>query len=150
MDVLASRLRDLHHGDEPLVLPNAWDAASAARFASLGAQAIATTSGGVARALGFDDGQQTPPADMLAAVERIAPAVTVPVTADMERGYGIEPAELATRLLETGAVGLNYEDTAHDGGGGLVDAEPQAEAIAALADAGSSSTRASTLRAAAR
>ena len=60
MDVLASRLRDLHHADEPLLLPNAWDAASAARFAALGAQAIATTSGGVARALGFDDGQQTP------------------------------------------------------------------------------------------
>jgi len=136
VDVLASRLRDLHHRPEPLVLPNAWDAASAARFASLGAQAIATTSGGVARSLGFDDGQQTPVEEMLAAVARIAAAVELPVTADMERGYGLEPAELAERLLATGAVGLNYEDTAHDGSGGVVDAEPQAERIAALADAG--------------
>src|SRR5204862_472541 len=63
-------------------------------------------------------------------------AVTVPVTADMERGYGIVPAELATRLLESGAVGLNYEDSAHDGSGGLVEAQAQAEAIAALAGAG--------------
>ena len=73
---------------------------------------------------------------MLAAVARIAAAVDVPVTADMERGYGLEPAELAERLLETGAVGLNYEDTAHDGSGGVVDAEPQAERIAVLAGAG--------------
>jgi 2-methylisocitrate lyase-like PEP mutase family enzyme len=136
VDVLSARLRDLHHADEPLLLPNAWDAASARRFAALGAEAIATTSGGVARALGFDDGQRTPIEEMLAAVARIVAAVELPVTADMERGYGLEPSELAARLIATGAVGLNYEDTAHDGSGGIVDAEPQAERIAALAGAG--------------
>jgi 2-methylisocitrate lyase-like PEP mutase family enzyme len=136
VDVPAARLRELHHADEPLLLPNAWDAASAKRFAALGAPAIATTSGGVARALGFDDGQKTPVEEMLAAVARIVAAVDVPVTADMERGYGLEPSELAERLLATGAAGLNYEDSAHDGSGGLVDAEQQAERIAVLADAG--------------
>ena len=101
VDVHAARLRELHRPGEPLVLANAWDAESARRFAALGFSAIATTSGGVARALGYEDGQATPPGEMLAAVARIAAAVEVPVSADMEAGYGLAAGELAERLLET-------------------------------------------------
>src|SRR5206468_6271892 len=94
-----------------LVLPNAWDVASARVFAELpGVQAIATTSGGVARALGYEDGELTPRDEMLAAVARIARAVEVPVTADLEAGYG-DPPGTAARALEAGVAGMNLEDS---------------------------------------
>ena len=107
----ADRLRSLHHGEQPLILPNAWDAASAQAVERAGAAAVATTSSGVAEALGYPDGEAIPPAEMFAAVARIAAAVSVPVSADLEAGYGLSADELVTRLLETGAVGLNLEDT---------------------------------------
>ena len=129
-------LRSLHVPGDPLLLTNAWDAASARRFAELGAPAIATTSGGVARALGFDDGQNTPVDEMLDAVGRITAVVDVPVTADMEAGYDLPAVELAERLLATGAVGLNFEDSDHAHPGTLVPAEDHAERIAVLAQAG--------------
>ena len=135
-DSAAALLRRLHAPGDPLLLPNAWDAASARRFADLGARAIATTSGGVARALGFDDGQNTPIDEMLEAVERIAAVVDVPLTADMEAGYDLPAAELAERLLQTGAVGLNLEDSDHARPGTLVAPEAHAERIAVLAHAG--------------
>ena len=90
----AERLRLLHDGPEPLLLANAWDAATAVAVESAGFSAVATTSGGVARALGFEDGERTPPDQMLAAVGRMAAAVDLPVTADLERGYGLGAAEL--------------------------------------------------------
>ena len=109
----AAALRALHVPGDPLVLPNAWDAATAKVVAEAGFPAVATTSSGVAEALGYEDGEQTPVEEMLAAVARVARVVGVPVTADMEAGYGLPDAELAERLAATGAVGLNLEDTDH-------------------------------------
>jgi 2-methylisocitrate lyase-like PEP mutase family enzyme len=114
---------------------NAWDPPSARRLAHDGYPAIASTSAGVAEALGYQDGNVTPPDEMLAAVGRIAAVVDVPVTADLEAGYGLDPRALVDGLLGAGAVGLNFEDTDH-AGGGMVDAESQAERLAAIKEAG--------------
>src|SRR5439155_18409522 len=94
---------------ELLVLPNAWDAASARVFAACGFPAIATGSAAVAEAHGYPDGERIPRRLMLAAVERIARAVDVPVTADLEAGYG-DPVGTARAAWEAGAVGMNFED----------------------------------------
>ena len=131
----AEQLRGLHVPGSPLLLVNAWDPPSARRLAHDGHPAIATTSAGVAEALGYEDGNVTPPDLMLAAVARIAAAVDVPVTADLEAGYGLEPLDLVEGLLGAGAVGLNFEDSDHQGGG-MVDAESQAERLAAIKQAG--------------
>jgi 2-methylisocitrate lyase-like PEP mutase family enzyme len=117
----AAALRKLHSGPRLLVLPNAWDVASAKIIAAAGAQAIATSSAGVAFALGFPDGQRISRGEMLGMVRRIATAVAVPVSADVEAGYGTTPeaaAETARGVLQAGAVGMNLEDAA--GGGELV------------------------------
>lgn len=107
-------LRALHHapaaGGGPLVLPGPWDATSARAFADAGFPALATPSAGVSAALGYADGA-APAAEMFAAVARIARAVDVPVSADVEDGYGLAPGELVGRLLEAGAAGCNLEDT---------------------------------------
>lgn len=131
----AEQLRGLHVPGSLLLLVNAWDPPSARRLAHDGYPAIATTSAGVAEALGYEDGNVTPPAEMLAAVARIAAVVDVPVTADLEAGYGLEPRDLVNGLLGAGAVGLNFEDTDHEAGG-LTDAERQAERLAAIKQAG--------------
>lgn len=130
--VQAQRFRDLHAGPGMLVLPNAWDAASAQRFHQAGFPALATTSGGVAVALGYADHEAAPVEEMLAAAARIIRAVPLPVTVDFEAGYGLAPAEIARRLIDIGAVGLNLEDTDHHGDTGLVPAEVQAERLAAV------------------
>jgi 2-methylisocitrate lyase-like PEP mutase family enzyme len=111
----AEKLRKLHHGPKILVLPNAWDAASARIFEDAGFPAIATTSAGVAFSLGYPDGQFIPADEMLAAVKKIASSVKVPVTADLEAGYD-DPAKTATAAIEAGAVGLNIEDFDHANG----------------------------------
>jgi 2-methylisocitrate lyase-like PEP mutase family enzyme len=105
----ARLLRDLHHAPSILVLPNAWDVATAKIFESAGFPAIATTSAGVAAALGYPDGERVPSQEMLAVVARIAHAVGVPVTADMEAGYG-DPVATAKAVVAAGAVGMNLED----------------------------------------
>ncbi|MFD8384067.1 isocitrate lyase/phosphoenolpyruvate mutase family protein [Streptomyces sp. NPDC059679] len=108
----ATTLRALHHGrapGDPLVLPNPWDAATARVLAAAGFPALATPSAGISASLGYRDGE-TPADEMFAAVARIARAVDVPVTADIEDGYGLAPAEIVDRLLEAGAVGCNLED----------------------------------------
>ncbi|MET7283166.1 isocitrate lyase/phosphoenolpyruvate mutase family protein [Kribbella sp. NPDC005582] len=110
----AEAFRALHHSGPPLILLNAWDPVSARIVAAGGAPAIATSSGAMARILGYDDGQLTPVAEMLTAVARIVRAVDVPVTADMEAGYGLPAKEFAERLLGTGAVGCNLEDSVDD------------------------------------
>jgi 2-methylisocitrate lyase-like PEP mutase family enzyme len=109
----ADRLRALHSGPKILVLPNAWDVASARIVEELGFPSIATTSAGIAAALGYPDGQKISRDEMLGVVARIADAVRVPVTADMEAGYGLTPEEMAATvqaLVGTGAVGMNLED----------------------------------------
>jgi 2-methylisocitrate lyase-like PEP mutase family enzyme len=126
----AERLRALHSG-QMLVLPNAWDAASATAVAEAGFPAVATTSAAIAAMLGHPDGEGAPWQEMFAAAGRIARVVSVPVTVDAEAGYGMQPQEFVDRLLETGAVGCNLEDTDHRGGG-LVDAGEQATWLAAV------------------
>jgi 2-methylisocitrate lyase-like PEP mutase family enzyme len=121
--------RALHLGrapGDPLVLPGPWDAASARVFAAAGFPALATPSAGVAASLGYEDGA-VPADEMFAAVARITRAVDVPVSADIEAGYGLAPREIVERLLEAGAVGCNHEDSA---GGVLKDPHEQAEFLA--------------------
>lgn len=127
----ATRLRSLHVPGHPLVLPNAWDAASARAVVAAGFPVVATGSAAVARVLGYDDGENTPVAEILAAVARITRAVPVPVTADMERGYGLPPAELAERVAEAGAVGVNLEDS-DPRTGELIDPAEQEDFLAAV------------------
>ncbi|NYI03684.1 isocitrate lyase/PEP mutase family protein [Allostreptomyces psammosilenae] len=130
----AAELRALHVPGRPLVLPNAWDAASARTVVSAGFPAVATGSAAVAPALGYADHEDAPADEMFAAVARIARAVDVPVSADLERGYGLPPAELAERLLASGAVGCNLEDS-DPRDGKLVDVEEQADFLAAVRQA---------------
>ncbi|MBW4718228.1 isocitrate lyase/PEP mutase family protein [Saccharothrix obliqua] len=110
-DQRAAALRALHVPGRPVVLPNVWDAASARVVAGL-FPAVATASAAVSAALGYDDGEDMPADEAFAAVARVARAVSVPVTADVERGYGLPPAEIAARLADAGAVGCNLEDSA--------------------------------------
>jgi 2-methylisocitrate lyase-like PEP mutase family enzyme len=106
-------LRSLHVPGTPLVLPNAWDVASARAVAAAGFPVVATTSAGVAASLGYEDHERAPADEMLAAAGRIAGAVAVPVTVDAEAGYGMEPADLVAALKKMGAAGCNLEDTNH-------------------------------------
>ncbi|HXV91737.1 MAG TPA: isocitrate lyase/phosphoenolpyruvate mutase family protein [Pseudonocardia sp.] len=127
--------------DRVLVLPNAWDAGSAAVIADAGAQAIATTSGGMAWAHGRPDGQQLTREEVLAAVRRIVAAVDVPVTVDAEGGYGPGAEDVAATVegvVAAGAVGLNLEDSTA-AGGPLLEPADQAERIRAARDAAASS-----------
>jgi 2-methylisocitrate lyase-like PEP mutase family enzyme len=129
----ADRLRALHHGPRPLILANVWDVASALAVERAGASAIATTSSGVAASLGYPDGEEIPVTEMLAAIGRIAAAVSLPVTADMEAGYGLDAPDLVAALISVGVVGLNVEDTDRaDNASGLVDTGLQAGRLAAI------------------
>jgi 2-methylisocitrate lyase-like PEP mutase family enzyme len=127
----AEALRAWQVPGSPVVLPNVWDAASARTFVAAGAAALATSSGAVAEVLGFEDGETTPPDEMFAAVGRIAEAAEVPVTADVERGYRLDPAEIVERLVGNGVVGCNLEDSV-PGSGELVDPAEQAAWLAAV------------------
>ncbi|MFE2261596.1 isocitrate lyase/PEP mutase family protein [Streptomyces griseosporeus] len=123
----------LHVPGRPLVLPNAWDLASARLVEDAGAAAVATTSAGLAWALGAADGDQVDRGRALAVVADVAAAVRVPVSADIESGYAADPdgvAETVRAVLAAGAVGVNIEDALH-GGGGLRPVAEQAERIAA-------------------
>ncbi|HTS15083.1 MAG TPA: isocitrate lyase/phosphoenolpyruvate mutase family protein [Candidatus Sulfotelmatobacter sp.] len=122
---LAERLRELHVPGRPLILPNAWDVASARAVESAGFAAIATSSAAVAEALGYGDGEQAPAEAMFAAAARVAAAVGVPVTLDAEAGYGLTAAAFVSRLVASGAVGCNVEDSDHRAGG-VRDAAEQA------------------------
>ena len=109
-------LRSLHRPGAPLLLPNAWDVATARAVVAAGFPVVATTSGGVAAALGHEDHERAPADEMLAAAARIARGVEVPVTVDAEAGYGMEPAELVAALRSAGAAGCNLEDTDYAAG----------------------------------
>ena len=137
----AELFRQLHAGPVILVLPNAWDVVSARILEDLGYPAIATTSAGVAAVLGYPDGQHVPREEMLQAVRRIAEAVHVPVTADMEAGYGPTPqqvADTAVDVLKAGAIGMNLEDVTEETANLQVALPLQVEKIKAIRKAVSS------------
>lgn len=125
----AASFRRMHQEPPILVLPNAWDVASAKALAAVpGCRALATSSAAVARALGWEDGERAPVAEMVEAARRIAAAVGVPVTADLERGYG-DPVGTARAAWEAGLVGINVEDSTREG---LVPVDEQVEVIRAI------------------
>ncbi len=134
----ALAFRALHVPGRPLVLPNAWDAASARIVEDTGAAAVATTSAGVAWALGVPDGDLLGRERAVAAVARIAASVAVPVSADIESGFAEDPAGVADTVravLAAGAVGVNIEDALYGGEGVLRPVAEQAERIAAAREA---------------
>jgi 2-methylisocitrate lyase-like PEP mutase family enzyme len=131
----AKALLALHAGSDPLLLVNAWDVASARMIEHAGFPAVATTSAGVAFAQGYPDGEKIPAEEMFAAIARIARGVNVPVTADVEAGYGATPedaARTAQAVLEFGAVGMNFEDGTGDPKHPLADLSLQLERIRAI------------------
>jgi len=133
-----------------LLLPNAWDAASARIFEAAGFPAIGTTSAGIAYSRGFRDAQQISREAMMREVAIIASAVDIPVTADIEAGYGPSPedvTETVHAVIDAGAVGINLEDNTHGGTLPLFDISAQAERIAAAKSAGERSGIALTINA---
>lgn len=135
---LARDFLELHNRQKILVLPNAWDVASARVFEEAGFPAIATTSAGIANALGYADGQQISRGEMLTVVHRIAEAVAVPVTADMEAGYGATPEEVADtarEVISAGAVGMNIEDGVEGRPDTITDLSRQKEILKAVIEA---------------
>jgi 2-methylisocitrate lyase-like PEP mutase family enzyme len=129
-------LRSLHRPGAPLLLPNAWDVATARAVVAAGFPVVATTSAGVAATLGYADHEGAPGEEMLAAANRIARGVDVPVTVDAEAGYGMAPAELVAALRDAGAAGCNLEDTDHTAGS-LRDPDRHAEWLKAVREAAS-------------
>jgi len=138
----AIAFRELHTGPRILVLPNAWDAISARIFEAAGFPAVGTTSAGVANVLGYQDGQFAPREEVLFMVRRIANTVQIPVTADIEAGYGAdsvaEVVKTVQGVIDAGAVGINLEDSAY-GAAELVDKGLQVEKIQAIRALGQSS-----------
>jgi 2-methylisocitrate lyase-like PEP mutase family enzyme len=137
----AEQFRKLHAGPRILVLPNAWDVASARVLEELGYPAIATTSAGIAFSLGYPDGQRVSREEMLEVVARVAHAVRIPVTADMESGYGTtvkDMAETAKALIAAGAIGMNLEDVTGDDESSHVDLKLQLEKISAIREVSAS------------
>jgi len=134
----ANGFRKMHHGGRILILPNAWDAAGARVFEEAGFGAIATTSAGIAFTMGFPDGQHISRDEMLGVVKRIAKAVKIPVTADVEAGYGDRPedtAQTARAVAEVGGVGMNLEDATGDSEKPLFDLALQVERVNAVREA---------------
>lgn len=129
----AARFRALQDGPDVLVLPNAWDALTARAFAGAGFPAVGTTSFGIARAHGLRDGANAAWDATLATTARMASALEVPLSVDMETGFGRTAADVARRaraLADAGAAGLNLEDGRADGT--LTDADAQADVLAAV------------------
>jgi 2-methylisocitrate lyase-like PEP mutase family enzyme len=135
----AERFRRLHTEGDVLLLTNVWDVASARIVEESGFTAIATSSAGIAFAQGFPDGQKIPPERMLGVIADIASAVKVPVTADVEAGYGSKPEDAALtarRVIEAGAVGMNFEDATGDPARPLFELQEQVERIQAIREQG--------------
>lgn len=131
LDRAARRLRELHQIGRPLLLVNVWDVAGARAVLSAGSPAIGTSSVAMAAARGGTDDNRDGDA-AFAQLRQITAAVDVPVTADLEGGYGLAPDDLVDALLEAGAVGCNLEDTDHATGEGLLDAGRQATYLAGI------------------
>jgi len=137
----AEKFRKLHHGPRLLLLPNAWDVASARILEECGHPAIATSSAAIAYALGYVDGQRISRDEMLEVAGRIARATNIPVTADLEAGYGTTPKDMADTVkaaITAGIIGMNLEDVTGDDEGSLVDLPLQVEKIRAIREAASS------------
>jgi 2-methylisocitrate lyase-like PEP mutase family enzyme len=135
----AETFRKLHDGPSPLVLLNVWDAASAAVFARAGAPALGTTSAGVAWSAGYADGEHMPFADLVRVVVNICRVVTVPVSVDIERGFGASAAEVARNvgaLVDAGAIGVNIEDGIDGTTNVLRPAQEVAERVEAIRELG--------------
>lgn len=136
----AERFRKLHRGPRILALPNAWDVASARVLEEAGYPAIATSSAGVAFSLGYPDGQRVSRDQMLEVVARVAHAVCVPVTADVESGYGTtvkDMAETAKAVIASGAIGMNLEDVTGDDESSQVEISLQEEKIRSIREVSS-------------
>ncbi|HXJ62414.1 MAG TPA: isocitrate lyase/phosphoenolpyruvate mutase family protein [Actinomycetota bacterium] len=131
LDERRSLLRSLHVRGNPLVLPNAWDAASALAVVEAGFAAVATSSSAVAESLGYEDGEGAPAAEMFAAAARIARVIDIPLTVDAEAGYGMAADEFVDALSAAGAAGCNFEDTDH-ATGSITDAATQTARLAAI------------------
>ena len=135
----AIEFRKMHQSGDILVLPNAWDVPSARIFERAGFPAIGTSSAAIAISLGYPDGQKITRDEMLQVVERIARSVSIPVTADMEAGYGItadDVAETAERVIAAGAIGLNLEDSTKRLDPPLYNVEAQVRKIAEIKKVG--------------
>ncbi|MFD9053629.1 isocitrate lyase/PEP mutase family protein [Streptomyces zaomyceticus] len=128
----AQRLKQLHAEYKPLVLPTVWDAWSARAAAEAGFPALTVGSHPLADSRGADDHEGQTFEEVLAAVKPIIAAVDVPVSVDLEAGYGQEPADLVAGLIEIGGVGLNIEDTVHSDGGRVRSTQEHASYIAGL------------------
>lgn len=114
-DTMHARFHALHSNNTPLLLPNAWDAASARLWQEAGASAVATSSAAVAWARGYADGGALPREELLSSLRDIARLVSIPLSADIEDGYDDDPeavAALAADIIDSGAVGINIEDGA--------------------------------------
>src|SRR5258708_30322149 len=134
----AERVRKVHGGRRILALPNAWEVARARSLEEAGYPAIATSSAGIAFSHGYPDGQRVSRDQMLEVVARIARAVHVPVTADMEAGYGTtvkDMVETAKAVIAAGAIGMNLEEGTGDDGSSQVDTAQQVEKIRAIREA---------------
>ena len=129
-------LRSLHVSGKPLLLPNAWDVASARAVEAAAFPAVATTSAGVAASLGYEDHEGAPGEEMIAAAARIARSVAAPVTVDAEAGYGMQPEDLVATLREIGVAGCNLEDSDH-ATGELRDPGTHADWLGAVREAAS-------------
>ncbi|WP_193103356.1 isocitrate lyase/phosphoenolpyruvate mutase family protein [Brachybacterium sp. FME24] len=127
----AETLLALHHRPAPVVLPTVWDAWSAQAAVAAGFEALTIGSHPVANSVGAGDGEDMSLDDALAGIAVVTRAVEVPVSADVESGYGAAPAELVERVLEAGAVGVNVEDTVHSEGR-LRGAQEHADYIAGI------------------
>lgn len=131
----AEQFRKLHHGPRILLLPNAWDVVSARIIEECGYPAIATSSAAVAFSLGYPDGQHISRDEMLDMAGRIARAVNIPVTADLEAGYGLtanDMAETVKAAVAAGIIGMNLEDTTGEDESSFVDLPSQVEKIRAV------------------
>lgn len=132
---LATTLTEHHESGKPLVLPTVWDTWSANVAAEAGFASLTVGSHPVADAIGSSDGENMDFAEYLEVVKRIVEAVNLPISADVESGYGLEPKELINRLLEAGAVGANIEDVVHGENGRVRDRQEHADYIAAARQA---------------
>ncbi|TLK51124.1 isocitrate lyase/phosphoenolpyruvate mutase family protein [Glutamicibacter sp. V16R2B1] len=132
---LAQVFADAHASNELIVLPTVWDTWSAKMASDAGFKGLTVGSHPVADAIGSSDGENMDFQDYLAVVKRIVDSVDLPVSADVESGYGLEPAELIQRLLEVGAVGANIEDVVHSEGKRVRERQEHADYIAAARQA---------------